>query len=112
MFYTFLTLQFAYRYTFGGIYADLDSEAVAPLRPLLDAQANADAQSAPIAFLGAMETSTHELHGIPSAFTAVSAPGHPFWLVVAQDAVDWSRARSWDRSIPTPGPGECDLNND
>ncbi|KAH7335937.1 hypothetical protein B0J17DRAFT_630157 [Rhizoctonia solani] len=90
-----------YMHAFGGVYADVDSEAVSPLDPLLEARRDT---VAPTAFLGTMGTSSHYLHGIPNAFMAASAPGHPLWLVVAQDAVDWSRARSWDRSTPTPGP--------
>ncbi|CAE6443452.1 unnamed protein product, partial [Rhizoctonia solani] len=90
-----------YMHAFGGIYADVDSEAVAPLDLLVKAQRST---GAPTAFLGAMETSSHDLHGIPNAFMAASAPGHPLWLVAAQDTVDWARARSWDRSIPAPGP--------
>ncbi|KAF8750656.1 Glycosyltransferase sugar-binding region containing DXD motif [Rhizoctonia solani] len=88
-------------YTFGGIYADIDSEAVSPLDTLVKAQRFT---GAPTAFLGTMETSSHKLHGIPNAFMAASAPGHPLWLIAAQDAVDWARARSWDHSVPAPGP--------
>ncbi|CAE6503970.1 unnamed protein product [Rhizoctonia solani] len=90
-----------YMHTFGGIYADLDSEAISPLGALIKAHRLADP---PTAFLGTMKTSSHDLHGIPNAFMASSGPGHPLWLVAAQDAVDWSRARSWDRSAPVPGP--------
>ncbi|CAE6443174.1 unnamed protein product [Rhizoctonia solani] len=90
-----------YMHAFGGIYADIDSEAVSPLNPLLKAQKS---QGTPTAFLGTMKTSSHNLHGIPNAFMAASAPDHPLWLVVAQDTVDWSRARSWDRTVPIPGP--------
>jgi mannosyltransferase OCH1-like enzyme len=106
-FVTFLNSKYAYRHTFGGIYADIDSEAITPLHPLLDAQK----KSPPIAFLGAMDTSSHELHSIPNAFMAASAAGHPLWLVAAEDAVDWARARSWDHSVPAPGPGEAEPSN-
>ncbi|KAJ1305811.1 hypothetical protein OPQ81_010539 [Rhizoctonia solani] len=90
-----------YMHTFGGIYADIDTEAISPLSPLIEAQR---LTSPPTAFLGTMEISSHYLHGIPNAFMATSAPGHPLWLTVTQDAVDWARARSWDRSAPVPGP--------
>ncbi|KDN41388.1 hypothetical protein RSAG8_07503, partial [Rhizoctonia solani AG-8 WAC10335] len=91
-----------YMHSFGGIYADMDSEAVAPIDILLEAQKLTG--GAPTAFLGTMETSSYDLHSIPNAFMATSAPGHPLWLVAAQDTVDWSRARSWDRSVPVPSP--------
>ncbi|CAE6405184.1 hypothetical protein ACGC1H_000113 [Rhizoctonia solani] len=90
-----------YMHAFGGIYADIDSEAVSPLDFLLEVQKS---KGTPTAFLGTMETSSHDLHGIPNAFMATSAPDHPLWLVVAQDTVDWSRARSWDHTVPAPGP--------
>ncbi|CAE7198932.1 unnamed protein product [Rhizoctonia solani] len=90
-----------YMHTFGGIYADIDSEAISPLDLLVEAQRRT---GIPTAFLGTMVTSSHDLHGVPDAFMAASAPGHPLWLVIAQDTVDWSRARSWDRSVPLPGP--------
>ncbi|KAF8606290.1 hypothetical protein BDV93DRAFT_521119 [Ceratobasidium sp. AG-I] len=93
-----------YMYTFGGIYADLDSEAVSPLAPLLAAQDPASALSVPIAFLGSMDTYLQEIHSIPNAFMASSAPGHPLWLIAAQDAVNWCRARVWDVEAPLPDP--------
>ncbi|KAG8704827.1 hypothetical protein FRC09_003310 [Ceratobasidium sp. 395] len=88
-----------YMYLFGGMYADLNSEAISPLEPILAAQV---LTKPPIAFLGMMQTSTAHLHSIPTAFMASSAPGHPLWLKSAQDAVDWARARSWGRNIPGP----------
>ncbi|KAG9086806.1 hypothetical protein FRC06_002867 [Ceratobasidium sp. 370] len=91
-----------YMYVFGGIYADLNSEALLPLKPILAAQGSPSTDSAPIAFLGMMDTATAHFHSIPTAFMASSAPGHPLWLISAQDAVDWSRARSWSRNIPGP----------
>lgn len=101
----FVKLRSGWRYTFGGIYADLDSEAVSPLAPLLAAQDPANALSVPIAFLGSMDTYLQEIHSIPNAFMASSAPGHPLWLIAAQDAVNWCRARVWDVEAPLPDPG-------
>ncbi|QRW27723.1 glycosyltransferase family 32 protein [Rhizoctonia solani] len=47
-----------YMHAFGGIYADLDSEAVAPLEPLLSASSErlAESPSTPVAFVGEMVT--------------------------------------------------------
>ncbi|QRW14331.1 glycosyltransferase family 32 protein [Ceratobasidium sp. AG-Ba] len=80
-----------YMHAFGGIYADLDSEAIASLEPLLSASARLAAASAavPVSFVGQMVTSNNPAHAIPNAFFAATMPGHPFWHVPIEFAVAW-----------------------
>ncbi|KAJ1309482.1 hypothetical protein OPQ81_006257 [Rhizoctonia solani] len=80
-----------YMHAFGGIYADLDSEAVASLDPLLSASAErlSGSMSTPVAFVGEMVTSSNPAHAIPNAFFAATSPGHPFWFVPVEFAVAW-----------------------
>ncbi|CAE6468750.1 hypothetical protein ACGC1H_004193 [Rhizoctonia solani] len=80
-----------YMHAFGGIYSDLDSEAVAPLDPLLSASAErlSDSTSTPVAFVGQMVTSENLAHAVPNAFFAATSPGHPFWFVPIEFAVAW-----------------------
>ncbi len=63
-------------YLFGGVYADLDMEALQPLEPLLAHK------RAALAWMGPPDVQ-HEYkeHNIPNAWMA-SEPGHPFWLMV------------------------------
>ncbi|KAH7317993.1 hypothetical protein B0J17DRAFT_686506 [Rhizoctonia solani] len=70
-----------YMHAFGGIYSDLDSEAVTSLDPLLSASAErlSGSTPTPVAFIGEMTTSENPAH----------APGHPFWFVPIEFAVAW-----------------------
>ncbi|CAE6484122.1 unnamed protein product [Rhizoctonia solani] len=81
-----------YMHAFGGIYADLDSEAVAPLEPLLSASSErlAESPSTPVAFVGEMVTASNPAHAVPNAFFAATTPGHPFWTVPIDFAVAWT----------------------
>ncbi|QRV85756.1 glycosyltransferase family 32 protein [Ceratobasidium sp. AG-Ba] len=80
-----------YMHAFGGIYADLDSEAITSLEPLLSASAQRATASAavPVAFVGEMVTSDNPAHAVPNAFFAATMPGHPFWHVPIEFAVAW-----------------------
>ncbi|KAJ3029367.1 hypothetical protein HDV00_009619 [Rhizophlyctis rosea] len=57
---------------FGGIYADLDTEAVKPFTSLLTEDA---------AYIGQMGEDKDFQHSLPNAWLA-SSRGHPFWLHV------------------------------
>ncbi len=61
-----------YMYLFGGVYADLDMEALQPLDPLLAGR------HAALAWMGPADDHPHNL---PNAWMA-SEPGHPFWLMM------------------------------
>jgi hypothetical protein len=61
-----------YMYLFGGVYADLDMEALRPLDPLLAHR------HAALAWMGPADDHPHNL---PNAWMA-SEPGHPFWLMM------------------------------
>ncbi|KAG8741791.1 hypothetical protein FRC12_015556 [Ceratobasidium sp. 428] len=84
-----------YMHAFGGIYADLDSEAISSLEPFLSASAEHSTRSAltPVAFVGQMTTSDNPAHVVPNAFFAATRPGHPFWFVPIEFAVAW--AANW-----------------
>ncbi|KAG8723757.1 hypothetical protein FRC09_001843 [Ceratobasidium sp. 395] len=97
-----------YMHAFGGIYADLDSEAVSSLEPLLSASAERSTSSAltPVAFVGQMATSSNPAHGIPNAFFAATRPGHPFWLIPVEFAAawtaNWTMSRAFDEAPVSP----------
>ncbi|KAG9124837.1 hypothetical protein FRC07_010056 [Ceratobasidium sp. 392] len=94
-----------YMHAFGGIYADLDSEAIASLEPLLSASAERSAASplTPVAFVGQMVTSSNPAHVVPNAFFAATRPGHPFWFVPIEFAVAWT-ANWTSRRVPDEIP--------
>ncbi|KAG8741957.1 hypothetical protein FRC10_002223, partial [Ceratobasidium sp. 414] len=94
-----------YMHAFGGIYADLDSEAISSLEPLLSASAERATTSAqvPVAFVGQMVTFGNPAHSVPNAFFAATQPGHPFWFVPVEFAVAW--AANWtERKVPGEVP--------
>ncbi len=61
-----------YMHRHGGMYADLDMEALRDLTPLLDGA------TGPV--LAALSANWTLRHNIPNAWMA-SPPGHPFWQV-------------------------------
>ena len=67
-----LQVRVFYMHRFGGMYADLDMEALRDLTPLLK-----DSTEHVLAYLSDTWTLRHN---IPNAWMA-SPPGHPFWLV-------------------------------
>lgn len=67
-----LQVRVFYMHRFGGMYADLDMEALRDLTPLLK-----DSTEPVLAYLSDTWTLRHN---IPNAWMA-SPPGHPFWLV-------------------------------
>ncbi|KAG9086014.1 hypothetical protein FS749_003972 [Ceratobasidium sp. UAMH 11750] len=96
-----------YMHAFGGIYTDLDSEAISSIEPVLSASARRATTSArvPVAFVGQMVTSENPAHSVPNAFFAATRPGHPFWLVPVEFAVAW--AANWtERKTPDEVPAD------
>eukprot|EP00727_Mastigamoeba_balamuthi_P010168 m51a1_g5774 hypothetical protein (335) ;mRNA; f:1250770-1251774 len=66
----------AYMYAWGGVYADLDVEAVKPLDELLE---RIDAEG-DVVVLGRVDPPSKDHRGaIPNAIMASTRPGHPFW---------------------------------
>ena len=65
-----LQVRVFYMHRFGGMYADLDMEALRDLTPLLN-----DSTEPVLAYLSDTWTLRHN---IPNAWMA-SPPGHPFW---------------------------------
>ncbi|HZP06534.1 MAG TPA: FkbM family methyltransferase [Terracidiphilus sp.] len=74
-------VRYFYLYTFGGIYADLDTECLRPLSPLLN---RADV------ILGRMGPSEAFAHSIPNAIMA-SKPKQEFWLLVISLLLQFSQ---------------------
>ena len=82
----------------GGVYVDLDYEALRPLEPLLQGR-GVVLTSEPPAHLQARHH--HSLELISNAFLA-SVPGHAFWLHVFDALRSWRRA---PESFAATGPG-------
>jgi hypothetical protein len=67
-------------YHFGGVYSDLDSEALQPMDTLLTSSG---------AFVASMGNRWQQFdHDIPNAFLASSHAGHPFWLLCLSMIMD------------------------
>ncbi|HTF67970.1 MAG TPA: glycosyltransferase [Edaphobacter sp.] len=77
-------VRYFYLYTFGGFYADMDTECLRPLDGLLDL---ADV------ILGLMGQDRSFRHSIPNAIMA-SKPKQEFWLLVAALLMSFS-SRAW-----------------
>jgi hypothetical protein len=89
--------RYMYMYVWGGVYADLDMEALKPMDDLL---AGKDAA------LGYMGPPDGFKHNIPNAWMA-SRPGHPFWLLMLkriQQADMRQDAESITGAPPAPAP--------
>ncbi|KAJ1501704.1 hypothetical protein HMI55_003260 [Coelomomyces lativittatus] len=70
-------VRYLYLHAYGGIYADLDMEALKPLDAMIQA---------PIV-LGWLTHANHG-HALPNAFMAASEPGHPFWLLLLAKSIE------------------------
>jgi len=85
-------VRYFYLYTYGGIYADLDTECLRPIEPLLN---RADI------LLGRMGPNESFAHSIPNAIMA-SKPKQEFWLFVISLLLQFSEYK--DRPELLTGP--------
>lgn len=74
-------MRYFFLYCYGGIYADLDSECLRPLDPLLDGHGHV--------VLGRMGTDEEYEHSIPNA-VMLSAPRAEFWLLAMSRLLAYS----------------------
>ncbi|HEY6630921.1 MAG TPA: glycosyltransferase [Rhizobiaceae bacterium] len=84
---------------FGGVYADLDCECVAPFAPIMDEDRVVLSLEPPSHFAG--EASYRWLPYLLFNGTMASPPGHPFWLHLISYLPDVFRAKS---AIDATGP--------
>lgn len=84
----------------GGVYADLDYEALRPLDPLLDGRSLLLATEPP-AHLARYLAQSNRLNILLSNALMASAPGHPFWEHVFDQLAAWQDAPG---PLDTTGP--------
>ncbi len=87
-------------YHYGGVYADLDTEALRPLDPLIVER------DIILGLEPERHVRTHQIHGYPlprivSNAVMISAPGHPFWEQVFRHLVSYHHANG---ALDATGP--------
>lgn len=85
-------VRFLYLHAFGGIYADLDVEAIHAMDSIHN--------SSEIVF-GFMSISMHR-HNIPNAFMSSKGPNHPFWLSALLETVKRSGSGTFVEALTGP----------
>lgn len=89
-------VRYFFLFAFGGLYADMDSEC---LRPLRLGQRNEEV------LLGRMGFDTQFEHSVPNALMA-SRPGQAFWLLVIRNLCDMASRRRANATLADAGPEE------
>ncbi|MFM5885573.1 MAG: glycosyltransferase family 32 protein [Novosphingobium sp.] len=87
-------VRYFFLFAYGGLYADMDSECLRPLRL---------GQRSEEVLLGRMGSDTAFEHSVPNALMA-SRPGQAFWLLVIRNLCDMAKLHHTNETMTASGP--------